>query len=293
MAAWARTETSVRIPGGRLAAQTRREAARLLVGAGWFLGPEVLRICRAGRTGERPTLHRLERRWAEKVSSFLSIAWDIDGIGNAVANRRTIVLPLHEGFADPLALLQLGLNLRFVARDELFEWPTLGRYLRDSGQVLIETDLGRAASRNLLAASQDVLDGGEALVIFPQGSILGIEVAFWRGAFRLAERLDAWVLPVAVTGSHRVWEYPYSPLVRFGERMSMRVLPAVPPDRAVAEAEAIENLLKETALEGSMAQPRRYRPEVDGFWDDYRYEIDPRFADLLAQVASHREQIGR
>ena len=126
------------------------------------------------------------------------------------------------------------------------------------------------------------------MVVFPQGSILGIEIAFWHGAFRLAERLDAWVLPVALTGSHRIWEYPYSPRVRFGERLSMRVLAPVPPDRAVLEAAGIEAALKQAALAGDMAPPRRFVPDRDGFWDDYRYRIDPSFPELAARIAARR-----
>lgn len=274
------------IPGGRIAGATRRQAVVLAGAASWFFGPEAWRISRAA--ANRPKLHRLEHRWGRRVARFLDIQWDVAGLEQVEAGRRTIVLPLHEGFADALALLRLGLDLRFVARDELFEWPVLGRYLRHSDQVLIDTARGRAAYRHLLEAGGRALDAGDSLVVFPQGSILGIEVAFWPGAFRLAERLEAWVLPVAITGTHRVWEYPYSPLVRFGQPVSVRVLPAVPPDRAVAEAAGIETRLKDLALDGSMAEPRRYRPERDGYWDDYRFEIDRRFPDLAASIAQHR-----
>lgn len=280
------------IPGGRLAAESAPQAARLAAGAGWFFGPWAWRIGRAGRSGDRTTLHRLERQWGASVSKFLGIEWDMAGLEHLTPARRYILLPLHEGFADALALLRLGPALRFVARDELFEWPTLGRYLRDSGQVLIDTTHGRTAYRHLQTAGGSVLNGGEALVVFPQGSILGIEVAFWHGAFRLAERLDAWIVPVVLSGSHRVWEYPYSPIVRFNQRMSVRVLPPVPPERAVTEARATEREMKRVALAGSMTSVRRFRPELDGFWDDYRYEIDPDFPALKAAVSSHRRMIG-
>lgn len=199
-----------------------------------------------------------------------------------------MLLPLHEGFADPLALLRLGLDLRFVARDELLEWPTLGRYLKYSSQIVVREDSPRTAYRRLLAEGRQSLDAGEAVVVFPQGSILGIEVAFWKGAFRLAERLDAHVLPVAVTGTHRVWEFPYSPTVRFNQTVSVRVLPAVPPHEVLGRAQAIEQNLKDVALSPDTAAPRRFRPEVDGFWDGYRYEIDPRFEELRSVIATRR-----
>lgn len=283
----------IRLPGGRLAAQTRHEAVRLAAGAGWFLGPRARRLYRAGEAGDRPALHRLERRWAAGVSDFLGIDWDVAGLEHIPAGRRLIVLPLHEGFVDGPAVLRLGLDVRFVARDELSEWRTLGRYLGATGQLLVDPAAGRTAYRHLLTEGRATLDRGEALVVFPQGSILGIEVAFWPGAFQVAERLDAWLLPVVITGSHRVWEHPYTPLVRFGQPVSVRVLPAVPPSEARGSARAIESEMKRIALHHGTAPARRFRPEVDGYWDDYRYDIDPAFPELVAEVAAHRELVKR
>ena len=256
--------------------------------AAWYLGPGASRVVRAGGAADGGRLHEQERRWGRGVSEALRIRYDISGIEHVDDRRRQVVVALHEGFADALALLRLGLDLRFVARDELYEWPILGRYLHASRQVLVEEGSPRRSYRRMIREGGRILDDGRALVVFPQGSILGIEIAFWGGAFRLAERLDAWVLPVALTGSHRIWEYPYSPRVRFGERLSMRVMAPVPPARAVAEAAAIETGLKQAALSGGMVPPRRFVPDRDGFWDDYRYQIDPAFPELAARVAARR-----
>jgi hypothetical protein len=51
--------------------------------------------------------------------------------------------------------------------------------------------------------------------------------------------------------------------------------------------------MKRIALEGAMAPARRFRPEIDGFWDDYRYDIDPTFPELAARVAAHRELVSQ
>ena len=221
-----------------------------------------------------------------------------DSILNFVDGRmgtggRYIVVTLHEGFADALALMHLGLDLRFVARAELLDWPTLGRYLQTTGQILIEPERGRASYRHMVETGRQVLDAGESLVVCPQGSILGIEAAFWPGAFALADRLEAEVLPVVLTGSHRVWGDPYSPVVRFGQRVSMRVLPPVASHEAVASAERLEREMKRIALEPGMAPVRRFDPEVDGFWDDYAYEIDPAFPELVNVIDRHREAVRR
>jgi len=286
-------ERVYRLPGGRMGSNTRLDALRLSGAAAWYFGPRARRICRAAGSGPRHALHELERSWAADVSDYLRIRWDIAGLENVVPGRRSIVVALHEGFADALALLRLGLDLRFVARDELAEWPTLGRYLSTTGQLLVEEAAPRSSYRRLIRDGGAALDGGEAVVMFAQGSILGVETAFWPEAFRLAELLDAWVVPVALSGSHLVWEYPYTPLVRRDQRMSMRVLAGVPPQRAVAEARSIERELKRFVLSGEMASPRRFRPEVDGYWDGYRYEIDTDFPGLAAQVAEHRAALAK
>jgi hypothetical protein len=67
----------------------------------------------------------------------------------------------------------------------------------------------------------------------------------------------------------------------------------VPPTEAVDAAPALEKEMKRIALEDLAAPARRFLPEVDGYWDDYRYDIDPAFPELEAQVAAHRELISR
>jgi len=42
------------------------------------------------------------------------------------------------------------------------------------------------------------------------------------------------------------------------------------------------------ALDPSNAPARRFVPERDGWWDEYRYEIDPDFPELAAQLAERR-----
>jgi 1-acyl-sn-glycerol-3-phosphate acyltransferase len=41
-----------------------------------------------------------------------------------------------------------------------------------------------------------------------------------------------------------------------------------------------------------MAQPRRFVPARDGYWDGYAYEIDPAFPALRAEVERHRATHG-
>lgn len=203
-------------------------------------------------------------------------------------DEQYVVMPLHEGFVDVVLLFGLPLDLRFTVRDELFEWDHLGRYLRRTGQLVIPSGSSVAALRHVYREAAATFDRGESLVVFPQGSILGVETAFRRGGFRMAERFGRPVLPVVLTGTHLVWEHPYSPVLRYDQRVSVRVLAPVAPGEAAARSREIERTMKRVALGPDVAPARRFVPRRDGWWDGYDYDIDPDFPELARSVQIHR-----
>jgi 1-acyl-sn-glycerol-3-phosphate acyltransferase len=282
-----------RLPGVPISLPDRRARVRAAVGIGCWLGAPPLLLRLLGRSGWRRGLHRAARWWARGLSQHLGIRLDLDGLDSVDPAQAYVVTPLHEGFADALALLHLPLPLRFAARDELFSWRLFGGLLRDTGQLQLCPELGMLSYLQLRRQAPAVLDAGESLVLFPQGSILGIEIDFKAGPFALALALGRPVLPVALTGSHRVWEHPYSPRLRYGQRVSLAVLPPIWPDElrslgAEGARREIQYRLKTRALDGQMAPPRRFVPARDGYWDGYAYEIDPAFPALQAEIAERR-----
>jgi 1-acyl-sn-glycerol-3-phosphate acyltransferase len=231
--------------------------------------------------------HRLERLWARLSVRLLGITMQVSGLENFDRDGSYVVVPLHEGFADAVALFHLPLGLRFVTREELAGWKVLGSYLEASGQIAVDPEKPVSAYRKLLEGAQGVFAEGDSLVVFAQGTILGIESAFSEGAFRLAERENRPLLPVVLTGSHRVWDHPFSPRVRFGQTIRMEVLPPIEPEDARSSFASLPDRMRRAALAGS-PPARRFVPERDGWWDDYRYEIDPAFPELAERVRRHR-----
>ncbi len=264
---------------------------RLLTAEALLFGPARWLLLAAARRAGRPP-HRLERVWTAAASRALDLRIEMRGLEHVDPEERYVVAPLHEGLADVLALSRLPLDLVYAARDELFAWRILGGYLSASRQVPVPTHDGAAGYRALLRAAPEVFARGASLVVFPQGTILGIEAAFRPGAFRLAAHTRRPLLPVVVTGTHRVWEHPYSPLVRLHHRVRLEVLRPVPGRLAPARMRSLERDMKARALTGNPG-PRRFVPERDGWWDDYPYEIDPAFPQLAAAVARHRADARR
>ena len=281
--------------GGYLAVGSTREWLRAWAAILILLGPArlVLRLAAVladrgpARIRGRAACRAAERWWARLAARLLGLRIHISGLEHIDPQEQYVVASLHEGFADGLALLHLPLSLTAVARDELATFPFLGTQLVRGRHVLIRPERPVHAARTLRREAHAAIESGDSVLFFPQGSILGIEIAFQPGAFTLARRPGRPLLPIVVTGGHRVWEHPFTPTLRANQSISITVLPAAPPDEAVSWRATIERCMKERAL-ASATPPRRFDPSRDGYWDAYRYEIDPAFPDLAQDIASHR-----
>ncbi len=271
------------LPGGKITVSSPGMWVRSMRHGKHLFGPSYRALMEATRSPERAELHAAERRWCTEVARAIDLTVDAHGLDNVDPSRRYLVAPLHEGFLDLVALQQLPLGLAYTASEELYAWRFLGPYLSASGQTAISHTNGPAAYRALLTAGHTAAIRDESLVVFPQGSLLGIEVAFHQGAFRIAERFGLPVLPVVLTGAASIWDYPFSTALRTGGTIRLEVLPPVEARHAVVRAASIEVEMKERALSAD-PPPRHFDPDRDGWWDGYRYEIDPSFPEVAEAI---------
>ncbi len=239
-----------------------------------LLGAQMAELVTAIGAGDEARRLAAEREWATAAIEALDVRLDIIGRDRIAPGSQYLVAPLHEGFADVLALLQLPLDLSWVIRDELLDLPYFGEYLRAAGHIAIEPEAPRAALRTILRELPPAIATGRSPVIFPQGSLLGVEIRFQPGAFQLADRYQLPVLPVVLTGSHLVWDYPFGRSLRRGQRIRLEVLQPLPPGTAVARMHETERAMKSRALAATDAPARHYVPERDGLWEGYRFELD-------------------
>jgi 1-acyl-sn-glycerol-3-phosphate acyltransferase len=95
-------------------------------------------------------------------------------------------------------------TLRYMGAEKYFAAPGLGWFLRSVGGFPVER---HATDRDALRLSEDVLQRGEPLVIFPEGTrFSGPEVRpFQQGAAFLACRAQVPVVPVGMGGTERAW----------------------------------------------------------------------------------------
>ncbi len=155
-------------------------------------------------SGDR--FHRLAAWWGRFCAQLLGIRIDIVGRENYDTGKNYLVISNHAGMADiPLLLGTLQLNLRFVAKEELGRIPVFGWAIKKSGYVLIKRGQNKDALKSLLKAA-DVLKNGRSVHIFPEGtrSATGELLPFKRGAFLIAQKAHAPVLPIAIIGSNTI-----------------------------------------------------------------------------------------
>ncbi len=260
----------------------------------WIIRRGLRALSRASSTLPASERWRLQSAWAGRILDHLGVELTIRA-APVRAPQPAVIVALHEGIADALCLLRLGMPLRVAVREEIFAWPEVGAALTRMRHVAIDPERGSSAYRAMLGGARAAFMEGESFAVFPQGTVLGIETAFKCGAFRLAQALRAPIVPVVLTGAHRVWEHPFSARLRYGQRVAAVILEAIP--EAVVSAtpaqslcRSVERAMKEIALSGQVPAPRRYVPERDGYWDGYAFEIDPRFTALAERVAQERRR---
>src|SRR3954469_15901417 len=102
----------------------------------------------------------------------------------------------------PVLYATLPFQFRIVAKKEVFPYPFMGWHLARSGQIPIDSSSPRATFKSLMTGVED-LKQGMSVMIFPEGGRApdGHLAAFQNGAFYLAVKAQAPVLPVAIVGT--------------------------------------------------------------------------------------------
>ncbi|WP_394848487.1 1-acyl-sn-glycerol-3-phosphate acyltransferase [Pendulispora brunnea] len=169
----------------------------------------LLPVIAASRLRHRadPTL-RMPARWAQRVgraASFLTPLWRVTIEGDVppdISSKAYVVVANHESEADPFLLACLPWEMRWVVKEELFKIPVVGWAMNLAGEIPLRRGDGPSV-RAMLTECERAIAVGMSVMIFPEGTLTKNRdhLAFRDGAFDLAIRTGAPVLPVAVSGT--------------------------------------------------------------------------------------------
>jgi 1-acyl-sn-glycerol-3-phosphate acyltransferase len=190
----------------------------------------------------KPRQLRQKRGWAFAVSVaivkpllllFTRRRW-IDG-HKVPAEGGCILVANHVSHLDPLTFAHFaydhGRLPRFLAKSEVFGVPLVGTIVRSAGQIPVyrlTTDASQA-----FRAAVDAVDHGEAVVVYPEGTITR-DPGLWpmtgkSGAARIALSTGAPVVPVAQWGANHILA-PYAKKPRLLPRKTISMKAGDPVD---------------------------------------------------------------
>lgn len=163
----------------------------------------------------------------------------VEGAGR-LPEAGAVLVANHQSYLDiPLLLAALGGRVKFVAKRELGKIPLFGPAMVRAGNLLVDRDDPREAVSAVREAVERI-GRGERIVVFPEGtrSADGTIGAFRPGAFFIARRAGAPLVPVRIDGSARAM--PRGTLLVCPAEMSVLVLPPVSPESGSREELAEE-----------------------------------------------------
>lgn len=156
----------------------------------------------AGRNGNAAFIGTQVYAWC--ILKLTGIRLRVTGRENINPTERYVILSNHASYFDPPALvLALGLQYRWVIKQELRKVPLFGLALETSRNLFIDRAKGSDALESIRRGVAQ-LPAGTSVLIFSEGtrSWDGKLLPFKRGGFVIARDGKLRILPVTIRGSH-------------------------------------------------------------------------------------------
>ena len=169
---------------------------------------------RALAAGDTETVEQLVDRhiprWSRGILKVTGVTLTVEGLENIPKEGPCVFVGNHRSYYDiPLLLASLDKPHGILAKEELGKIPLLNRWMKLPGCVFVQRDDLRASVRALNDATA-IVESGRSFVIFPEGTRYKGEEGgageFKQGAFRIAVKTGAPVVPVAITGARALFE---------------------------------------------------------------------------------------
>lgn len=220
-------------------------AGMLVIGIPLMIAPERV-VKRYARLWSRLSLRMLE--------SICGIRIEYRGLDH-VPPGGLIIAAKHQSFLDILALLPLAPQFTYVMKRELSLIPLFGQLMRRGGMIAIDRSRGRHVMGDLNVKVKRVVEAGEQLIIFPEGTRRppGAEPAYKSGVSHLYVATGATCLPVAL---HSGLFWPRRSFIRRPGTLVVAIQPPIKPglDKASFQARLQRDI--ETAADALLDEAR-------------------------------------
>ncbi len=125
------------------------------------------------------------------------------GVSNIPASGPVILCSNHKSLQDPFTLgAMVPRKVHYMAKAELFRIPVVSTVIRAWGAFPVKRG---AISKEAIRTAIELLQKGEVMGIFPEGTRNETLGAAKRGAVTIAIRSGAVVIPVALVGNYKLF----------------------------------------------------------------------------------------
>jgi 1-acyl-sn-glycerol-3-phosphate acyltransferase len=148
----------------------------------------------------------VQRVWANWLLRANGVRLNRKGLENLEERHSYIFISNHMSLLDiPGIISALPVPIRFIAKRSLTWVPIFGWSLSLSGHILIDRASPQSALKSLKRAAF-LLKNGTSIMVFPEGtrSPDGLVKEFKAGAFLLAQKAEAPVVPVSISGTYEM-----------------------------------------------------------------------------------------
>lgn len=148
-------------------------------------------------------LSRSTSHWL--VFFYMRLNIDVKGLENIPKDGPLCVYANHKSYADPFIIFEIMKRpTTFTPKMSVYKAPLIGLWLKYLGAFPIDRSSDRNTARAMVDAIK-VIKEGMAMTIFPEGGIKDRNdekmVAMRAGAYRVAMKAGANLLPVSIQGS--------------------------------------------------------------------------------------------
>jgi 1-acyl-sn-glycerol-3-phosphate acyltransferase len=148
-------------------------------------------------------LHRFTCLWAS-LYTWLNPVWRVrlEGLERIRRGATYVMVANHQSLLDILVLFRLFVHFKWVSKIENFRVPAIGWNMSLNRYIKLRRG-DRASVERMLDACERTIAKGSSIMMFPEGtrSPDGRLRAFKTGAFTLAQRAAAPLLPIIVQGT--------------------------------------------------------------------------------------------
>ncbi len=177
--------------------------------------------------GNRDMYRKSERFWAWSLMKIGGIHLEITGQENLPKNETVVYMPNHQSDLDwPIIFMTIPGQFLFLAKQELFDTPVFGAYMRLQEYIPIE----RSNIRKSYKTYQTIItliNSGNSIVIFPEGtrSFNNTLGKFKPSSFSILQSTKVRVVPIVIDGSTNI-QRKGSKSINPG-RVKVKILPPV------------------------------------------------------------------